>query len=208
MPASPAVPLASAALLLGLSRLTGPGLTRLARLSLGIQWSVFLLHAFPSQSELLYDASGAATHVALAVASLLGGRAHAGVVTTNARAAVNTVLSVVWATRLGSFLLTRIIRDGGVDHRFDKLKRGGFWSFAVPWTIQAAWCFVGQLPVMIANARAAASPDDQVQQRQQATTRTQINRRDAVGWTLWAAGFALEVLADAQKNAFQFDAAY
>jgi len=47
---------------------------------------------------------------------------------------VNSVLGIIWLTRLGSFLFQRILRDGR-DTRMEELKTNGL-TFFVPWVIQ------------------------------------------------------------------------
>lgn len=92
----------------------------------------------------------------------------------------------VWALRLGSFLLRRVMADGR-DGRFDSLKQHPG-RFLVPWTLQALWATAVALPVVVVatDARAPA-----------------LGWVDGVGLALWALGFALEVVADGQKSAFR-----
>ena len=110
-------------------------------ISLGIQWAVFLGHGLPYSSEKYYDASGSLTHFVLVIVSLL--------VKPNRsrRQILLGVCSIVWMTRLGSFLFTRIMKDGK-DGRFDSLKKN-FLRFATAWTVQALWVFLIQLPVLV-----------------------------------------------------------
>lgn len=95
-------------------------------LSVGIQVSVFLLHGLPNKSEEFYDLSGSATHFALVAASVYGdGRSK--------RQVLSALFSVVWMTRLGTFLYMRIAKDGK-DERFDPIKPNWF-SFLGAWML-------------------------------------------------------------------------
>jgi steroid 5-alpha reductase family enzyme len=157
--------------------------TRTARsavLALAVQAAVFGLHALPHNSEKYYDASGSLTHLVLTVDSLLRSGAK------TPRQTLNSVFSVIWATRLGSYLYARMLRDGA-DHRFDAMKQAGAVRFAQAWAIQALWCFIVQLPLVISNQN-----DDQ---------REDLNFADFAGMAVFVAGFLLEVVADSQKAA-------
>jgi len=169
----------SLALLAALSASTGT--TRSAGLSVAAQATVFLAHALPQGlSEKYYDASGAATHILLVVDSLLHSK-------RTTRQVLSAVASVMWATRLGSYLYARMLRDG-VDHRFDSMKKAGVVAFAQAWAMQALWCFIVQLPLLVANSNEKEDKD---------TTST----RDVLGWAVFLTGFVVELVADAQKSA-------
>ena len=165
---------------------TVTGTQKYAAVSLAMQYAAFFGHAWPNQSEAYYDLSGSLTHLALVVVSSLSNRQ----TPRSIRQQVVSFMSIIWLSRLGSFLLMRIIRDGR-DTRFDAIKRAGFLSFIGAYTAQALWCWIVELPVVLENERAQPPDDDSV------------TWQDVVGWSLWCAGFALEVLADAQKNAFR-----
>mmetsp|Transcript_4552 Transcript_4552/g.10611 ORF Transcript_4552/g.10611 Transcript_4552/m.10611 type:complete len:353 (-) Transcript_4552:222-1280(-) len=163
----------------GLTNLLGLPPTH-AAVAFGLQWAFFLLHGWPRRSEALYDASGSLTHLALVLAALTADA------TRSPRQLVVGVLSVVWCTRLGTFLFNRIARDKE-DTRFAALKKG-FWSFSIAWNLQVAWVFLLQLPVLVAAAQ-ASQPG--------------LGLLDAAGWLLWSVGFLIEATADAQKFAFR-----
>ena len=120
-----------------------------------MQWAVFALHALPFTSEKFYDLSGSATHLAVVAVSLC---LKTGV--RSPRQLLISIASVVWMTRLGTFLYCRILRDGR-DPRFDALKT--VWlAFLGAWTVQACWVSLVQLPVLllvagVARAESAAS---------------------------------------------------
>mmetsp|Transcript_6088 Transcript_6088/g.19205 ORF Transcript_6088/g.19205 Transcript_6088/m.19205 type:complete len:312 (+) Transcript_6088:248-1183(+) len=154
-------------------------------LACGVQLAVFLAHGLPQNSEKYYDLSGSATHLALAA------RALAQPTPRSARQLFLGLASIVWATRLGTFLSLRIAKDGR-DGRFDKLKAHPV-RFLSAWTIQALWVTLIQLPVILANDR----------YRKDAP----LSSLDALCFALWAAGFALEAVSDAQKFVFRCDPA-
>eukprot|EP00668_Euglena_longa_P044184 GGOE01058788.1.p1 GENE.GGOE01058788.1~~GGOE01058788.1.p1 ORF type:complete len:304 (-),score=99.18 GGOE01058788.1:128-991(-) len=159
------------------------GLTQYATAALALQWAVFICHCLPFRSEKFYDASGSATHLLLIVlASLQHPLRHP-------RQVVCAMLATIWATRLGSFLFTRILRDGR-DDRFTRLKKNTL-LFAGAWTLQAVWVFIILLPVLVVN--------DQLLD----PMANALNLVDAAGWVLWWCGFVVEVVADAQKGAFK-----
>eukprot|EP00927_Polykrikos_kofoidii_P054504 TRINITY_DN48916_c0_g1_i1.p1 TRINITY_DN48916_c0_g1~~TRINITY_DN48916_c0_g1_i1.p1 ORF type:complete len:441 (-),score=56.02 TRINITY_DN48916_c0_g1_i1:69-1295(-) len=163
----------SLSMILGLPMLYGG-------LAFGIQYAFFLTHAWPQRSERLYDISGALTHLSVVVAALVASP------TRSPRQIVAGVMAVVWCTRLGSFLFTRILRDAK-DERFTDLKRN-FWKFSIAWSLQVAWVFILELPVMVVNSQPV----------QPLTTFL-----DFAGWFLWFIGFIIEATADGQKFEFR-----
>ena len=175
----------SCALFLGILFIVGYsfGVELFAALALGVQLVVFALHAFPNNSEKFYDLTGSATHLALVLAScLLGGRRE-----WSPRQLFVAVASSLWLSRLGTYLYSRILRDGK-DERFDALKP--VWvSFLGAWCGQAVWVMFIQLPVVLLNGSSDTAP---------ATTLL-----DVAGMLLWFVGFAFEVAADTQKIAFR-----
>jgi steroid 5-alpha reductase family enzyme len=68
------------------------------------------------QTDKLYDALGSTTFAALAIGTLTYAKYYF------ARQIVATVLVIVWAARLGSFLLFRVLKTGR-DSRFDEAKK-------------------------------------------------------------------------------------
>jgi steroid 5-alpha reductase family enzyme len=93
---------------------------------------------------------------------------------------------VIWAFRLGAYLLSRIIKIGK-DSRFDD-KRGDFLKFLGFWVIQAVTVWVVMLPVTVLLSLPTAPG---------------LNALSLTGAFMWAAGFAIEAFSDAQKYAFR-----
>ena len=161
------------------------GLWLYVAIACAIQYAVFALHGLPHRSEKYYDLSGSFTHLAVVAASLFETRAR------TPRQQLLSLGSVVWMTRLGTFLYIRILKDGK-DTRFDHLK-GAWLAFCGAWTLQACWVCVIQLPLLLLNTR-----DD---------TAAPLGPVDGLALLLWLVGFGCECAADVQKFAFRLDAA-
>jgi steroid 5-alpha reductase family enzyme len=160
-------------------------LTLFAVLALAINWVVFFAQALPNNSEKFFDATGSLTYLCLAAVSV--GFSYSG---REMRQLVNPAMMTVWCVRLGSFLLSRILRDGK-DSRFDELKKHWL-RFLGIWTIQALWCFLVASPVLVCVTSKSCA--------------TEPGLLDFAGWCVWVFGFAFEVIADQQKNAFRTNA--
>nr|KAI8769487.1 delta(14)-sterol reductase [Biomphalaria glabrata] len=152
---------------------------RAAVVDFGIQWSCWIVAAF-LQTEKFYDLAGSITFVTLTLLSLSQNK------TLHTRQKVNSGLVIAWAFRLGYYLFTRVIKDGG-DKRFNvvKHKPGLFWVY---WTIQGVWVLSTLLPTIIVNSKKNNKP---------------IQTLDKIGWGIWGLGFILEALADYQKSQFR-----
>ena len=70
----------------------------------------------PLQTDKLYDALGSTTFIALAIGTLTYAKYY------YARQILATVLVIIWAARLGGFLLFRVLKTGR-DSRFDEAKQ-------------------------------------------------------------------------------------
>lgn len=93
---------------------------------------------------------------------------------------------VAWALRLGAYLLSRILKIKR-DARFDD-KRGDFLKFLGFWVLQAIVVWVVLLPVTVLLSLEET---------------TGIGALSVAGAILWALGFAIEALSDAQKYSFR-----
>jgi len=143
--------------------------------SLGINLSMFLV-AFWRKSDKLTDISYAATFATIAIWSFFASnqsRYHA----------LLLAMVVLWATRLGGFLLYRVIKKGK-DARFDGM-RESFTKFGKFWLGQALTVWVMMIPSVLAfNAELSR------------------NWLMPIGITIWAIGLVCETIADLQKMAF------
>ena len=155
-----------------------------AILAFAINWIAFI-PAFLAQTERFYDLTGSITYL-----SLLALCVYAGNVMDNPRALLIVGLAGVWTIRLGTFLFRRISKDGGRDGRFDQIKVVPLRFFAA-WTLQALWVFL----TLCAGLAVLTS-----------TKVVPIDSYAIAGVIIWIIGFAIEVVADAQKSAFKADA--
>ncbi|KDQ18309.1 hypothetical protein BOTBODRAFT_103750 [Botryobasidium botryosum FD-172 SS1] len=156
--------------------------------------------ALPLRTEKFFDAFGLTGYLTTAGVSLYypwlkerfwNGNAAAvfpGLAGHAPRQILLTACLVVWATRLGSFLISRIVKEGK-DSRFDVIKHQPT-VFARYWFGQATWVAIVGLPVWIANAIPAAA-------------HAPIGRLDYIGLSLFATSFLVEVVADRQKSAWR-----
>jgi len=148
-----------------------------------IQWLAFV-PAYLLQTERFYDLTGSLTYVTVtALAVLLSPE-------VDARSVLLLVLVVIWAARLGSFLVRRI-RKAGKDERFDAIKPS-FVRFLSAWTLQGLW-----VSLTLAAALAAVTT----------TVREELAVVTVLGVLVWAAGFGIEATADLQKSRFRADPA-
>jgi len=144
-----------------------------------IQWLVFI-HAYLLQTEKFFDLTGSITYISVTVSAALLSPV------VDDRSILLLAVVVVWATRLGTFLFLRI-QKAGKDARFDELKPS-FVRFLNTWTLQGLW-----VTFTLAAALAAITT----------TTRKDLGLFALVGFLVWAFGFAIEVMADAQKSSFR-----
>ncbi|KAJ4155327.1 hypothetical protein LMH87_000581 [Akanthomyces muscarius] len=107
----------------------------------------------------------------------------------NWRQLVLVGLTMVWATRLGSYLFSRVMGDGH-DSRFDKIRDKPV-RFASVFMIQAIWVTIPMLPVLALGALPAATL---------ATALPSVLATDVLGLSIWGMGFFFEAVADYQKS--------
>jgi steroid 5-alpha reductase family enzyme len=153
-----------------------------AILCFGIQMTAWVPASF-LQTERFYDLTGGLTYIILAITTLMLGAKEED---PSTRELIVTVLVIIWAIRLSSFLFLRI-HHAGKDGRFDDLKTSPV-RFLIPWSLQGLWIFVTMNVVIVINSQSGTSPE--------------LTAWDAMGVVLWTAGFCVEVVADRQKSAF------
>lgn len=142
--------------------------------------------AWLAQTERYYDLTGSATYLAVVGLALAAGP-------RGPRALLLAGLIAIWAVRLGSFLFARVRAAGG-DGRFDAIKRD-FARFLLAFALQGLWV---ALAAGAALAALTAAP---------ARARAPLGALELAGLLVWLGGFALEVVADRQKQAFRADPA-
>jgi steroid 5-alpha reductase family enzyme len=148
-------------------------------LAYAINWIVYI-PSNAAKTELYFDLTGSATYITVTLVALVLSD------DLDARAVTVGVMVIGWALRLGTFLFGRIRRDGR-DGRFDDIKVDSL-RFLMTWTIQGLW-------VLLTLACALAIITG--------TEREAIGAIAVGGILVWAAGFAIEVVADHQKSAFK-----
>ncbi|MCF7979224.1 MAG: DUF1295 domain-containing protein [Chromatiaceae bacterium] len=160
-----------------------PLFTLAAVVAFAIQWAVFV-PSYRRQTEHWYDLTGSLTYLSMVIGTLLlVGR-------FDLRSLVIVGLVTIWAARLGSFLYRRV-QKAGSDSRFDEIKLC-FVSFLMAWTLQGLWVFL-----TLAAALAAMT----------ASTTPPLGVIGVIGILVWMIGFAIEAIADAQKQNFRKDPA-
>lgn len=152
-------------------------------LAVAAQWVAFV-PSYLGRTERFFDLTGSLTYVAVTVIAVVLGRG------PDARALLLLALVVVWAARLGWFLVSRI-RAAGHDDRFDALKTSPF-RFLAAWTLQGLW-----VALTLGAALAAITT----------TVRAPLGPIEVVGAVVWLTGLAVEAVADAQKRRFRADPA-
>ena len=148
-----------------------------------INWLVFIA-AYSMQTEKFFDLTGSFTYltvtfVAVGLSPVIDGRS-----------ILLLILVATWAVRLGSFLFRRVHKVGK-DARFDEIKPS-FVRFLNVWTLQGLW-----VTFTLSAALAAITT----------TTRKPLGVVAVIGAVVWGVGFAVEVVADAQKTRFRADPA-
>jgi steroid 5-alpha reductase family enzyme len=150
--------------------------------SFSVQW-LAAIPAIVRKTEVFYDLVGSLTYLSMmgcaAWFAYMSGRLDVGRV-------VLVVMVCVWALRLGTFLARRIHRTGK-DDRFVVIKQSPL-RFLIAWTLQGLWVFLTSLAVLVLVTDRGASEA--------------IGWVHYVGWAMWGMGFGIEVVADAQKSAF------
>ena len=144
-----------------------------------IQWLAFI-PAYLLQTEKFFDLTGSLTYITVTVIAVLLSPVVDG------RSILLLALVVIWAARLGTFLFRRI-QKAGKDDRFDEIKPS-FLRFLNTWTLQGLW-----VTFTLAAALAAITT----------ATRKDLGLFALVGFLVWAFGFSIEVVADAQKSRFR-----
>tara|TARA_R110001592_G_scaffold63585_2_gene194841 strand:- start:22479 stop:23369 length:891 start_codon:yes stop_codon:yes gene_type:complete len=159
-----------------------PVLLICAFIAFAIQWLAFI-PAYIFQTEHYYDLTGSSTYVLIILLALfLSAGSEKGL---DGRAILLTVLVVLWAARLGPFLFRRV-KQAGKDGRFDQIKVS-IPRFLLTWTLQGLWVFVTLIAALTAITSQHSEP---------------LGVIALLGTLIWLLGFALEVVADAQKSAF------
>ena len=146
-----------------------------------IQWLAFAV-AYARKTEAFYDLTGSLTYISVTILAVILSPVVDG------RSLLLLALVVIWAGRLGTFLFRRV-QKAGKDARFDEIKVS-FARFLLAWTLQGLW-----ITFTLAAALAAITT----------TTRRDLGFLALLGALIWAFGFTIEAVADAQKSRFRAD---
>ena len=148
-----------------------------------VQWLVFI-PSFLTGTERFFDLTASLTYTGLTLITLLV------VGSGDLRRVLLAAVVLIWALRLGTFLFARVNR-AGADDRFDEIKKS-LPRFLTVWTVQGLWVSVTASAAWIAIS---------------SSTQVEMDAFAVIGVLIWAAGFAIEVIADRQKSAFRADPA-
>lgn len=143
-----------------------------------INFLLFMV-AYRRQSDKLTDFAYALSFIIIVVTAFMVTNKHTTV------SLVASALVLLWAFRLGGFLVYRI-RKTGKDTRFDKI-RHDYFKFLKFWLGQGLVAWVLLLPLLFASSRT-------------------VNEYSWLVWlgvAVWAFGWLIESIADAQKFRFK-----
>jgi steroid 5-alpha reductase family enzyme len=148
-----------------------------------VQWVAFAV-AFLLQTETFYDLIGSLTYITVTIIAVLLSP------DVDGRSILLMAMVVIWAARLGTFLVRRI-RKAGKDARFDEIKPS-FPRYLLTWTLQGLWVTLTLSAALVAITT---------------SVRKDLGVFALVGLAVWVFGIAVEAAADAQKNAFRAEPA-
>lgn len=147
-----------------------------------IQWVLFI-PAYIFQTEKFYDLAGSITYISVVSYSFYNNYNSNDL---NFGNIILSLLIIVWAIRLGSFLFIRI-KKAGEDIRFREIKKSPS-RFFMTWTLQGMW-------VSICSACALSGIANGIE----------INSYFYLGLLIFTLGFITEIIADNQKSKFRKD---
>ena len=145
-----------------------------------IQWILFI-PAYLLQTEKFFDISGSITYISVVSYCFFN---NYDLENLNIGNVILSIIIIVWALRLGSFLFIRI-KKAGEDIRFREIKKSPT-RFFMTWTLQGMW-------VSLCSACALAGIAKGVI----------INSYFYIGLTVFFIGFIIEIIADNQKTKFR-----
>ena len=145
-----------------------------------IQWILFI-PAYLLQTEKFYDISGSITYISVVSYCFFNNYDSENL---NIGNVIISIIIIVWALRLGSFLFIRI-KKAGEDIRFREIKKSPT-RFFMTWTLQGMW-------VSLCSACALAGIAKGII----------INNYFYCGLAIFLIGFIIEIVADTQKTKFR-----
>ena len=152
-----------------------------AGLAFGLNWLVYVPSAL-ARTEHYYDLTGGLTYLSVTGLAVVLSQP------LDLRSTLVVGMVSIWAIRLAVFLFVRVKRVGK-DIRFDSVKTKPS-TFLVWWTLQALWVLT-----TMAAALAIVTGGERIS----------MSWLGWIGFVVWLFGFAVEVVADAQKSSFKND---
>ena len=165
----------------GLARADIPVFIWCAGLAFGLNWLVYVPSAL-ARTEHYYDLTGGLTYLSVTGLAVVLSQP------LDLRSTLVVGMVSIWAIRLAGFLFVRVKRVGK-DIRFDSVKTKPS-TFLVWWTLQALWVLT-----TMAAALAIVTGGERIS----------MSWLGWIGFGVWLFGFAVEVVADAQKSSFKND---
>ena len=147
-----------------------------------IQWILFI-PAYIFQTEKFYDLSGSLTYISVVLFCFYNNSDSNNI---NLGNLIISLMIIIWATRLGSFLFIRI-KKAGEDIRFREIKKSPS-RFFMTWTLQGMW-------ISLCSACALTGIANGIL----------INSYFYIGFVIFTIGFITEIIADNQKTIFRKD---
>jgi len=148
-----------------------------------IQWVLFI-PAYLLQTEKFYDLAGSFTYI-FAVLFVFY-KSGENLLKYDIGNLILSIVIIIWALRLGSFLFKRI-KKAGEDKRFKEIKKSPT-RFFMTWSLQGMWVSVCSACALTA----LANPNG-----------VQTNLLFYCGLFTFLTGFILEIIADTQKSKFR-----
>ena len=148
-----------------------------------IQWAAFI-PAYAFQTEKFYDLTGTLTYLTVTWYALY--MSSEKFTNLNVASIAIVLLISLWAIRLGSFLFSRIHKDGE-DKRFRTIKPSAT-QFFMTWTLQGLWVSLCSMCALTAISSESG---------------VVVNAFYYLGVGLFIYGFYIEVKADNEKSKFR-----
>ena len=148
-----------------------------------IQWAVFI-PAYAFQTEKFYDLTGTLTYLTVTWYTLY--MSSEKFTNLNVASIAIVLFISIWAIRLGSFLFSRIHKDGE-DKRFRTIKPSAT-QFFMTWTLQGLWVSLCSMCALTAISSESG---------------VVVNAFYYLGAGLFIYGFITEVKADNEKSKFR-----
>ena len=147
-----------------------------------IQWVAYI-PAYIFQTEKFYDLTGSLSYLSVIWFVFFSSNNLSGL---NIQNLIVVTLISIWAIRLGTFLFSRINKDGE-DKRFRTIKTSAS-QFFMTWTLQGMWVSICTMCAITA----ISSSEGII-----------ANALFYLGLVFFIIGFAIEVVSDQQKSAFR-----